>query len=870
MPRCLGSKSPSGLPACTPRVLRSCCCGSFSAWLPPSDCVATPVRCEPDRRQPRLRNLAAQWRLRAVPILAEAERVAVPTVVGLLKPFILVPTSAITGLASTELELILAHELAHVRRHDMWVNLLQRLGEVVLFFNPALWYLSRRIAALREYCCDEYVCNQQSARTVDARATTRPRSVRIVELAKPASNKRARLVALAANGSTPSELRRRVAQLFGEPMNEPLRVSRGGLIAAAVLGFLILAGPGMLRTNAETNDDKQADADKAITAAAQFPPPATEADRIVAAARARTFGLQNAPRVLLRQSVWSADVPAMKKVPEQSLAMLWKARGDAVEETERRSAPAATALAWDVPKLLLQTDIQMKDDATSQVEVYPSSRYWDGADAWLSESSPANGHNIYRYATLKELDDQVTHVYYPQFIAAGGRLTWSGPEVLLWEYEVDPQLTRYQAAGTETIDGVECDIYDGPARHERLWIEKPTGFIKAVCAYDVHEDVPNYFTERVREVAGRTFTTPSEYGEWKKSQSPELQAKLSAFWGAAHWTVSVPSALSVFKNYREVVPGVHFPMLCERVVVLPNGNKKSKGYRYMRGEVAVTDFTEKFSMADLAKETLPQVGDKVTDRRFDPQIEYSWKDSLERDELKALHQKKLDERRQAEDKKRGINATPINSVADAIHILTDGPKVDPADIWIRAIKYLVEHKDESLPVVIKQLDVETRDHAISKLAFALRAIGDKRAVPALIRALPKTLLPSRSDFGVEVEDPELVRFAQQHDQTGKVRGLRDYVNYGRAFREVTSALHRLTGKDFGEMELNWVHLAESPASVPSSGPNSSSSRSAGPNGGKPKAKRRSMIRPTRRSPFPLLSPSRRNSLAAINRRPEPA
>ncbi len=100
------------------------------------------------------------WRLRSVPLIAQAERIAVPTVIGLLRPMILLPASALTALTANELELILAHELAHVRRFDLWVNLLQRLGEVVLFFNPAMWYLSRRISTLREYCCDELVCRR--------------------------------------------------------------------------------------------------------------------------------------------------------------------------------------------------------------------------------------------------------------------------------------------------------------------------------------------------------------------------------------------------------------------------------------------------------------------------------------------------------------------------------------------------------------------------------------------------------------------------------------------------------------------------------------------------------------------------------------
>src|SRR5262249_11050143 len=109
---------------------------------------------------------------------------------------------------------------------------------------------------------------------------------------------------------------------------------------------------------------------------------------------------------------------------------------------------------------------------------------------------------------------------------------------------------------------------------------------------------------------------------------------------------------------------------------------------------------------------------------------------------------------------------------------------------------------------IKQLDAETEDQGISKLAFALRAMGDARAVPALIRAFPKTLLPARSDFGLQLEeDVELLRFMQRNDTTGKERGdAKAWFDYATARREVSSELQRLTKKDFGESELWFVEV----------------------------------------------------------------
>lgn len=188
-----------------------------------------------------LGSLARGWSMRVVPALGRAERIVVPKVVGLARPMILLPTSAVSGLSPDELEMILAHELAHVRRYDVWVNLFQRLAETVLFFNPALWALSRRISTLREYCCDELACGVQSASNCEPRVRYATALLRVIELAEVPSVSIGDLASLAA-GRTPSEIRRRVARLFGESVGEPLRLSRGalfGMIAVAI-GLLLV------------------------------------------------------------------------------------------------------------------------------------------------------------------------------------------------------------------------------------------------------------------------------------------------------------------------------------------------------------------------------------------------------------------------------------------------------------------------------------------------------------------------------------------------------------------------------------------------------------------------------------------------------
>lgn len=91
---------------------------------------------------------------RAVRVL-ESAVVRAPAIIGWLRPALLIPASMGSGLTVAQLETILAHELAHVRRHDYAINLLQSVVETVLFYHPGVWWVSRQIRVEREHCCDD-------------------------------------------------------------------------------------------------------------------------------------------------------------------------------------------------------------------------------------------------------------------------------------------------------------------------------------------------------------------------------------------------------------------------------------------------------------------------------------------------------------------------------------------------------------------------------------------------------------------------------------------------------------------------------------------------------------------------------------------
>jgi len=152
----------------------------------------------------------------------------VPTVIGWWRPAVLVPVSACLQLSPAQLEAVLAHELAHIRRHDYLVNALQNVVETVLFYHPAVWWLSGRIREEREQCCDDLAVSVCEDRVMYARA--------LVLLEE--SRQQSPAFGLAATGGS---LLTRVHRLLGTPRPRPraplaLVLCTLSLVVSAIVG----------------------------------------------------------------------------------------------------------------------------------------------------------------------------------------------------------------------------------------------------------------------------------------------------------------------------------------------------------------------------------------------------------------------------------------------------------------------------------------------------------------------------------------------------------------------------------------------------------------------------------------------------------
>ena len=152
-----------------------------------------------------------------------SRRVQVPVVVGWLRPVILIPLSALTGLSPQQLDALILHELAHIRRLDTITNILLVAVETILFYHPAIWWVGRQVRREREHACDDFAVSACGDAGLYVEALTSLETWKVGGFA------------LAANGGT---LRRRAERLLQGAV-ETRRFSLSGAAGLAILGLVI-------------------------------------------------------------------------------------------------------------------------------------------------------------------------------------------------------------------------------------------------------------------------------------------------------------------------------------------------------------------------------------------------------------------------------------------------------------------------------------------------------------------------------------------------------------------------------------------------------------------------------------------------------
>lgn len=178
--------------------------------------------------------------LRKTVRIAESTLVSIPVALGFIKPMILFPVAAMNKLSTSEIEAIIAHELAHLVRNDYLLNILQSVIEVIFYYNPAVWWISATIRHERENCCDDMAIALCGSSLTYAKALVSLEDMKgkVPALVLPVRSSKPRLL-------------NRVRRILNQPQNKSNTMEKliatSGLIFSVLLFSMNTSGPSSAR-----------------------------------------------------------------------------------------------------------------------------------------------------------------------------------------------------------------------------------------------------------------------------------------------------------------------------------------------------------------------------------------------------------------------------------------------------------------------------------------------------------------------------------------------------------------------------------------------------------------------------------------------
>jgi TonB family protein len=180
----------------------------------------------------RFNSLIEQIGLKQTPQLLLSLNTQVPMAIGWLKPVVLIPFSMLSGLTPAQLDMLILHELAHIKRHDYIVNFVQTIVEIILFFHPAVLWVSNQMRNEREYCSDDIAVHHCGNPIAYARTLT--------ETASICNKHKKRSIPGMAMAASGGDLTQRVLRLINEPHCSSQGNNGKWFASLSVLGLVFL------------------------------------------------------------------------------------------------------------------------------------------------------------------------------------------------------------------------------------------------------------------------------------------------------------------------------------------------------------------------------------------------------------------------------------------------------------------------------------------------------------------------------------------------------------------------------------------------------------------------------------------------------
>jgi beta-lactamase regulating signal transducer with metallopeptidase domain/5-hydroxyisourate hydrolase-like protein (transthyretin family) len=747
--------------------------------------------------------------LQRTPALLVTPECLSPCIVGTWNPRIILPESVVTQSSTTRLRHVLAHELAHLVRGDLWTNWLLLAARILHWFNPVAWWTVRAMQAEREAACDDLAFAALGETDRTAYAAT------LVELAASLAPSALAPGLIGLFAST-GRLRARVERLVRSPSVTALRapVAAGLLLGTALLG-LTDAMPGargqvpkeaaapakeepMAKTHTvsgrcvnHADDSAAAGVTVRLYRVEGRTSPPVEIARTVTDADGRyTFAGLEPPRPenhldRLNYAVlgFAGDRPlgssfyflGDKKVVTIHMTREWSMlSGKVIDAAGRPVAGATVSTCWidqrPVPRLLSATTDAAGRFKIDNVAVYKSP---DGK-AWGSSFAVRHPDHPETTGEAKTLPADVV-VTLPAGCVVTGTVT--------------DGVTGQPGAGAEIT-----------ARREDEWGES---FAAADAAGRFRLVVPEGRYDFLAEAKDRVCVavTGRECLAGAKVELPPFKLIGGGFIAGQVINTATGQTVSVTERGDPIMLGLYGPSQSAGKVISPT-------------RLAAVDKTGRFILRAAPGENFPyfvntQGVRMAWDTRRQPPVVVKEGETTAYNMLITPEVPPEEKLKAARKVALALSKQPSDRTAQ---ILLEFRKlnhtVDETELWCLLMRELVAVGRDAVPQLCAELDQTTENRMLRRLGFALRAIGDARAVPALIRAIPKTLLPSSSDYGLIVADRDLMDFMQTHDMDRRKGG--SHFALGRPEREIISALHRLTGHNLADAELLGMSLSEDP------------------------------------------------------------
>jgi len=766
-----------------------------------------------------LETACQQVKIRRLPALLVTPESMSPCIVGTLRPRIVVPEAIVTEASGIALRHVLVHELAHLARGDLWTNWLLIAARVVHWFNPVAWWMLREMQGEREAACDDFALAAlgETDRTVYAStilnlaASLAPSGIAPAMIGLISSTRRltSRIERLARTNSVAS-LRSPIAAgivlavaLIGLTDAMPAasaRQSGAKSVPALEKGQAHQAETVTLRGWCEDSFDKSALAGVAVR---------------LFQARGRTLPIVEVAKCVSDRN-GRFEFPGLTppNLDDAAGPLIYLVFAEAIDR------PIGVGGIWtgeerDNGDLTIR--ILREKTTLAGTVVDPGGQPIPGATVaqWAIDGRPVPG--ILSATTGPDGRFLITRIPNYPWLRSGSAdrqglsFTVSHPRYVQSEVTVRelPKMVKVTLqAGCQITGSVIDGVTGRPAAGALVVAERLGKYLQTPVSTDaagrfrmaLAEDRYSFLV-RGKDRVGIAITD-RECLAGSTLELPPFTLTSGGFIAGKVVNASTGNTITATDGGKPIAIGLFGPTHPHGKIVSPV-------------RMATVDSAGRYRLQAAPGENFPYLvnlqGDRMSwDTTQQPAVVVREGQTTEYNMLVTPKTLPTEALKSARKKVESLPAEPSHRVAQIFAEFRQLSRtVDQTELWCTLMRELVAIGRDAVPQLCAELDRSTEDRTLRRLAFAARAIGDARAVPALIRAIPKTLVPASSDYGLIVADGELATFMQKHDLNGGRRG-GPYFDFGRPVREIFGALHKLTRQDFTDSELFGIHRSEDP------------------------------------------------------------